>query len=221
MLQDRRDEGECIMPYKPNWNVVRADINDCRTDVEGQSVESSEMGLPDDLQAVADQLTDDAHHLQSQFPARLAPPAPALLAKSSRTPPWRRAAAAVLLIGVGAGAVIVAQHLASSRDSAVVNSPLNRRAPLATETLDQSTPPNPVSVQEVSFDRTAPRAKLTEVEMLRIQLDAFEKVIRRLQDELADRQKSEAQTKQFVDLLRHEIDDLRRQLEDGDHAPAK
>jgi hypothetical protein len=208
------------MPYKPNWNVVRAESSDRSVD-DAQPVEPNETELPDDLQAVADQLTDDAHHLESQFPARLAPSAPAAPAESSCAAAWRRAAAAVLLIGVGAGGVIVAQHLTSSHEAGVVISPLDRRAPLAAETRDQSMPPNPAGVQEVSFDRDAPRAKLTEVEMLRIQLDAFEKVIRRLQDELAERQKSEAQTKQLVELLRHEIDDLRRQLDEGDRAPAK
>jgi hypothetical protein len=198
------------MPYKPNWNVVRAELG-----------EPSETELPGDLQAVADQLTDDARHLESKFPGRLAAQAAASPAKSSRAASWRRAAAAMLLIGAGAGGVIVAQRLASSRESTAVDSTVDRRVPLAAETLDQAAPPNPAGVQEVSFDRTAPRAKLTEVEMLRIQLDAFEKVIRRLQDELAERQQSEAQTKQLVDLLRHEIDGLRRQLDEGDHLPAK
>jgi hypothetical protein len=209
------------MPYKPNWNVVRAELGDCRADFEAHSVQPNEAEFPDDLQAVAVQLTDDARHLESQFPARLAPQARTGPAEWPRTASWRRAAAAVLLIGLGAGGVIVAQHLTSSRESTVVDSPHARRAPLAAETLDQAAPPNPAGVQEVSFDRDAPRAKLTEVEMLRIQLDAFEKVIRRLQEELAERQKSEAQTKQLVDLLRHEIDDLRRQLDDGNHMPAK
>jgi uncharacterized coiled-coil protein SlyX len=124
------------------------------------------------------------------------------------------------LIGVGAGGAVLAQHLISPREVAQVNPPVDRHAALAAETPDQSIdPPNPAGVQEVSFDRDAPRAKLTEVEMLRIQLDAFEKVIRRLQDQLADRQKSEAQTNHLVELLRHEIDDLRQQLDDGDRTP--
>jgi hypothetical protein len=128
----------------------------------------------------------------------------------------------VLLIGVGAGGAVLVQHLISPGEVAKVNPPVDRHAALAAETPDQSiAPPNPAGVQEVSFDRDAPRAKLTEVEMLRIQLDAFEKVIRRLQDQLADRQKSEAQTNHLVELLRHEIDDLRQQLDDGDRTPPK
>ena len=210
------------MPYKPNWNVVRAESSDCRRDVECQSVESNESELPADLQAVADQLTDDAHHLELQFPARLRPPPPAAPARLARAASWPRAAAAVLLIGLGAGGAVLAQRLMSPREAANVNSPVDRQAPLAAETPDQSAaPPNPAGVQEVSFDRDAPRAKLTEVEMLRIQLDAFEKVIRRLQDQLAERQKSEAQTNQLVELLRHEIDDLRHQFDSGDQAQSK
>jgi hypothetical protein len=116
---------------------------------------------------------------------------------------------------------MLAQHLISSREVAVTNPTADRRARLATETPSQPTPPNPAGVQEVGFDRAAPRVKLTEVEMLRIQLDAFEKVIRRLQDELAERQKSEAQTTQLVELLRHEIDDLRLQLDDADRAQSR
>jgi hypothetical protein len=204
------------MPYKPNWNVVRAESSDCRGSVEGQSAETNESELSDDLQAVADQLADDAQHLESRFPARLRPAIPAAAA-SSRAASWRRTAAAVLLIGVGAGGAVLAQHLISPREVARPNARVDRHAALTAETPDQPIdPPNPAGVQEVSFDRDAPRAKLTEVEMLRIQLDAFEKVIRRLQDQLAERQKSEAQTNQLVELLRHEIDDLRRQLNNGD-----
>jgi len=209
------------MPYKPNWNVVRAESIDCRRSIECQSAETHESELPDDLQSVADQLTDDAQHLESRFPAPRRPAIPAA-ATSYRAACWRRAAAAALLIGVGAGGAVLVQHLTSPREAAKVNAPVDRHAALAADTSDRSiAPSNPAGVQEVSFDRDAPRAKLTEVEMLRIQLDAFEKVIRRLQDQLAERQKSEAQTNQLVDLLRHEIDDLRRQLDDGDRAPAR
>lgn len=209
------------MPYKPNWNVIRAELSDCRVEVEDQSIESNEPALPDDLQAVADQLLDDARHLEAQYPARLATSAPAKLTASNRPALWRRAAAAVLLVGTGACGAMLGQHLISSREAAVTNPTADRRARLATETPSQPAPPNPSNVQEVGFDRAAPRAKLTEVEMLRIQLDAFEKVIRKLQDELTERQKSEAQTTQLVELLRHEIDDLRLQLDDTDHAQSK
>src|ERR1051326_943242 len=65
-MQVRRDRGECIMPYKPNWNVVRAESIDCRRSIECQSAETHESELPDDLQSVADQLTDDAQHLESR-----------------------------------------------------------------------------------------------------------------------------------------------------------
>jgi hypothetical protein len=200
----------------PNWNVVRAE-----GEAKGPTAQFAESELPDDLCAVADQLIDDAEHLESQYPPRSALALPALPAAKSRTAIWRRATAAVLLIAVGAGAALLAQRLFASRESAI-NPMAARREPLAMESPKAGAlPANSAGVQEVSFDRDAPRPKLTEVEMLRIQLDAFEKVIRKLQDELTERQKSEAQTRQLVELLRHEIDDLRQQLDEGDRTPAK
>jgi len=209
--------GGYIMSDKPHLNVLGAD-----DDARIRRVQSSESELPDDLRAVADQLIDDAEHLRSRFPASQALSSFPEYASKRPTTIWLRAAAAVLLIGIGAGAGVLAERYLPTRGVAAVNPRADRRDPSPIEASTQAAlPQNSAGVQEVSFDRDAPRPKLTEVEMLRIQLDAFEKVIRKLQDELTERQKSEAQTKQLVDLLRQEIDDLRRQLDSGDHAQVK
>ena len=50
--------------------------------------------------------------------------------------------------------------------------------------------------------------------MLRLQLSAFEQVIRRLQAELARRATSEAEMKTVIQSLRDEVGQLRQQLDD-------
>ena len=57
--------------------------------------------------------------------------------------------------------------------------------------------------------------------MLRIQLSAFEQVIHRLQDELARRAKSEADTAKTIESLSREIELLRQQLQFATRASAK
>jgi len=79
---------------------------------------------------------------------------------------------------------------------------------------EKTNPPSETEVREVGFNPTpAARPTLTEVEMLRIQLGAFDQVIRKLQDELARREKSQADSDKVLESLRREVDSLRGQLE--------
>src|SRR5215471_11088779 len=132
MTQHRLEVGECIMPSKPNWKVVAAG-----DEAKVRVLQSSEPELPDGLRAVADQLIDDAEYLQSQYPARAVP----VPAKKNPVAIWRRAAAAVLLIAVGAGGTLLALRLFASRESAV-NPSAAHRVPLAIQSEAGALPPD-------------------------------------------------------------------------------
>ena len=75
---------------------------------------------------------------------------------------------------------------------------------------------NPLGLQEVGVDPSRARPARSELEMLQIQVAAFEEVIRRLQGELQARQAAQADTNKLVAELREEIAQLRRQM---DRAP--
>ncbi len=66
---------------------------------------------------------------------------------------------------------------------------------------------------EVGLRGEAPAARSPgdELEMLRIQLSAFERVIARLQAELKERSAEQAETDQLVESLRREVESLRKE----------
>jgi hypothetical protein len=68
-------------------------------------------------------------------------------------------------------------------------------------------------VGEVGLAGEAPPARSpgNELEMLRIQLDAFERVIGRLQTELKRRDKQQAETEELLESLRREVEALRKE----------
>ncbi len=72
---------------------------------------------------------------------------------------------------------------------------------------NQITVHNSQGVEEVGIDAPtrARRAPSDEVEMLRIQVNGFEKVIEKLQGEISARQKSQAETEKLVESLRAEL----------------
>ncbi len=71
-------------------------------------------------------------------------------------------------------------------------------------------------VQAVGLNTApAPRTNLSEVEMLRIQSAAFEQVIRKLQDELARRDKQQTEMQQTLESLRDEVHDLRQRINES------
>jgi hypothetical protein len=60
-------------------------------------------------------------------------------------------------------------------------------------------------------DPPAARSPGNELEMLRIQLDAFERVITRLQAELKRRNQQQSETDELVESLRREVESLRNE----------
>ncbi len=70
----------------------------------------------------------------------------------------------------------------------------------------------------VAGEAPAARSPGNELEMLRIQLDAFERVISRLQAELKRRDQQQSETDQLVESLRREVESLRKQQ--GEKPPA-
>ncbi len=70
----------------------------------------------------------------------------------------------------------------------------------------------------LNSDPPAARSPGNELEMLRIQLDAFERVITRLQTELKRRDKQQSETDELVESLRREVESLRK--ERGEKAAA-
>ncbi len=181
--------------------------------------EKAEADLPGDLAILAEQLTDDANHLAAQYPAPLGLRA---IQTGTHRPTLNRIAAAVVLVAVGAGGAVVAIHpwkaakmakveVVGGQPSADRIANGERPAAAAEVSPDDS---RSVEVREVAFTPPAQSgSNLNEVQMLRIQLTAFEQVIHKLQDELARRDKSQAETDKVVEQLRQEVDQLRRQLE--------
>jgi S1-C subfamily serine protease len=76
---------------------------------------------------------------------------------------------------------------------------------------------NSQGVEEVGIEATtrARRLPTDEVEMLRLQVTGFEKVIKKLQTELAAREQSQAQTTKLVESLKAEIAELKGARDDG------
>jgi hypothetical protein len=184
--------------------------------------DEEEADLPGDLSTLAEQLTDDAENLAERYPAKMAEPMPQV---SSRGKVIRRIAAAAILIAIGSGATVVALRPWMPADVAKVETLAEKSAPeknaaVVKRESDQSTRPaesRSVEVREVAFNPPAATgSNLSELQMLRIQVTAFEQVIHRLQDELARRDKSQAETDKLVQELRQEVEQLRQRL-DADH----
>jgi len=76
---------------------------------------------------------------------------------------------------------------------------------------------NSQSAGEVAVDSPARSrwAPATEAEMLRIQVDAFEKVIHKLQSEIDARNQSQAETEILIEKLRKEISQLKKESGQG------
>jgi S1-C subfamily serine protease len=70
----------------------------------------------------------------------------------------------------------------------------------------------------IQNDQSAARSPGDELEMLKIQLAAFEKVIGRFQAELRRRDKQQAETDEVLESLRGEVDSLRKELTEKSQA---
>jgi S1-C subfamily serine protease len=81
----------------------------------------------------------------------------------------------------------------------------------------RAAPGQPAGPQEVAVGAVDGRHRTppSEVEMLRTQLAAFEKVIHNLQAELAARRAAEAQTTETIQSLQQQVRDLQRQLDEA------
>jgi hypothetical protein len=192
---------------------------------------------PADLQAVAQQLTDDAQYLATRYPSaaaaavvareidkRASVTASEAHARLRRSRPfWQQAVAAVIFMGVGGAATAMAIYSRSS-DGVPTSHKLRRGTVTDGETSGSEVSgsgilneeANSVGVQAVGFNtRPVQKANLSEVEMLRIQTAAFEKVIRKLQDELDRRDKQQAEMKQTLELLRQEVSQLHARLSEA------
>jgi hypothetical protein len=180
--------------------------------------DAEEADLPGDLSLLAEQLTDDAVHLAEHYPAKVGAP---VVPVASRWKLMRPVAAAMILIAAGSGTTVVALRPWKPAEVAQVetsggNSAREKGAAVVQHDSDQSTPsaesPS-FEVRAVAFNPPAATgSKLSEVQMLRIQVTAFEQVIHRLQDELARRDKSQAEMDKLVEGLRQEVEQLRRQF---------
>jgi hypothetical protein len=232
----------CLSPYKETSTMPSKPTNPTWHIVSSGPDESLTADLPEDLQAVAQQLADDAQYLAARYPATVAADqfaqATELQVTANGTMPaaaaltthtwslWQKAAAAVLLIGFGSAVTALAMH--AWRPTAPTNNELRSGSIFGSQTVadvkagagtttDETS--SSIGVQAVGFN-TAPPAKsnLTEVEMLRIQSAAFEQVIHKLQDELNRRDKQQAEMQQAIDSLRQEIHELHQRL--GEPPPA-
>jgi hypothetical protein len=206
------------MSVNRRWNVIDSDGDDS---ADRLSLEEHALELSPELQTIADRLAGDAANLAAQFPPRQFTEQHRVLSR------WKIAAAAVL-IATGSASMGWWLHGAAKinrlepnravADANVAHADVSQTSAAAHSPLNLSD--NPAGVQDVAYSATAPQAsKLSEFDMLRIQLGAFEQVIRRLQDELARRAKSEAETANTIESLRSEIGQLRHQLQSQPAAP--
>jgi hypothetical protein len=178
-----------------------------------------ETKLPDDLRELAAQLADDASHLAARYPARAE-----YLPVTAKRPSYLRriAPAAAMLIAVCSMAALALQPWRPS--SIAVDRHVNQSEVLAIAAPhENSIPlPNPAGVQEVGFNLSIPAdSKLDETQMLRVQLNAFEQVIHRLQQQIDQHEKSEADTQKLVESLQKEVNDLHQRLDERDKAQTR
>jgi hypothetical protein len=200
------------MSVNPKWNIVGAERDES---VDPSASDNPECELTPELLAIADRLTAEAADLAARFPAKQ------MVAVRSIAARWKIAAAAVL-VGITAssavfgwwlrGSITVAKAEPGRAVAEVAQSDLPRGVSDLRSSPESFT--NSAGVQEVGYALAAPQSsKLSEFDMLRIQLSAFEQVIHRLQDELARRAKSEADTAKTIGSLSREIELLRQQLQ--------
>lgn len=197
--------------------------------------------LPPDLAALAEQLTDDAARLAQRYPAgtrqsseRDAHPvnrplialrrvhvrwavAAALLAMVSGGLSWRIArldapiaARPVEVMDAGDDVTDAAPTIAENRDR-----PVAVGAPSATDRADARAALLAVDSPSINPPpAAAARLPRDEAALLRVQIDAFAKVIERLQAELARRDDMQRQTNESLQSLTAEVARLRKELDE-------
>ena len=201
--------------------LLRAGSDACTTD--------EEFDLPIHLAALADQLRDDADHLVRCYPATQSVDGPqAMRAARSHKSGWVRWSAAAAVLLIVATWPSVAERLAtvdrsgsnvvSSKESIarVERGDRDRAAGRAIQQHEHEIALRPSQeVQEVSVGADAPsrprHPPADEVEMLRIQISGFQKVIERLQAELSARDQSQADMVKLIKSLQDEIATLKGQ----------
>jgi hypothetical protein len=198
------------MPSNPNWNIVGSDSRPAEL-LEAQF----DAELPDDLRILGEQLSGDARQLDVRYPsAATASVGGGGKQRSNFGSLSRRVAAAAALLALGAGAATIVWRPWQSSAEASTASGHSLPAARATDRAAAAIQSwNAAGVQEVSVD-PAQFSNRSELEMLRLQLSAFEQVIRRLQAELARRATSETEMKSVIQSLRDEVGQLRQQLDD-------
>jgi hypothetical protein len=187
------------------------------------------LALPADLAALADQLGDDAEHLAGRYPAAdLAGRRRLARDERSRSANWIRWSAAVAIIMIVVTWPSVGENLTSlqrrgdepSAGKDALASVDRGMSPIPDGATLLKTPsevdlasrsgiePVSVSDEHLSQPRHPPADELA---MLRIQVSGFQKVIERLQDELAARDKSQAEMVKLIRSLQDEVAALKVQ----------
>ncbi len=188
-----------------------------------------EFDLPVHLVALAEQLRDDANHLVRCYPATQSVDGPqAMRAARSHKSGWVRWSAAAAILLIVATWPSVAQRLAtfdrsgtnvvSSKESIaqIERGDRDRATGRAIQQHEHEIALRPSQeIQEVSVGADAPSRPLhppaDEVEMLRIQISGFQKVIERLQAELSARDQSQADMVKLIKSLQDEVATLKGQ----------
>ncbi|HEY2883082.1 MAG TPA: hypothetical protein VGJ15_11625 [Pirellulales bacterium] len=243
------------MSSKPEWKIVLPEPENCTSDPAGdltggdvgQSVAEFDAQLPAELRALAQQLVDDADYVAAGAPAGGIKAVERSTRSSRQQFRFRKFAAAVALIAVGAAVATVASrpwenlqpihpdaaataksddssnHSAATVAKVAANTIEQRFAEIASKSLQappSDNPPRSAGVQEVGFNSAeTARKNLNEMEMLRIQVSAFEQVIRRLQANLNRREQEQTETQKTIEVLRQEVTELRRQLDEHETDP--
>ena len=199
-----------------------------------------EFDLPVHLAALAGQLGDDANHLADCYPASESADRPVPMVAAARSRRWVRWSAAAAVLLIVATWPSVAERLAtvdrsgskvvSSKESIaqIERGDRDRAAGRAIQQYEREIALRPSQeVQEVSVGTDAPsrprHPPADEVEMLRIQISGFQKVIERLQAELSARDQSQADMVKLIKSLQDEIATLKARDKGqaaGDKGPA-
>jgi hypothetical protein len=213
----------------PDCRSDRADdvnlaAHDCSSD--------DDLGLSAELQLLGAQLRGEADLLANRYaPTAEIQPAKPAYSRFRRRMLWQAAAVAV------AGLAILVWQFgrpwrASTRLSEVVSAPHDGVSPIVAGGIADTASVNPASaksrtavsdssefrrtqgIAEVGIDAPATdrHPPANQLEMLRLQLSGFEKVIRKLQTELSARDAAQLESERQIESLQAEVADLRKQL---------
>lgn len=190
---------------------------------ESESSADDDLGLPAELQMLAAELRGEADMLAERYvPAG----APSHFDERRSMRRWIWRGIAVSLAGIALLTWQIERSPESPRPTAAAqtNALPSGVSTDAIRTISQAVPPSPdpaairrtQGIAEVGMDQPAAdrHTPADQIEMLRMQLSGFEKVIQKLQLEIKSRDAVQIESQHEIESLQAEVATLRKQLDD-------